>query len=55
VSSVNKDKSFITLFTYIRFGTGVNPFMHLKETEIKESDIVDIYRGFPQHELTDVS
>lgn len=53
--SVNRDKRFITLFTCIRFGTGVNPFMHLKETGVKELDIVDIYRGFQQHELTGVS
>lgn len=44
-----------SLFTCIRFGVGVNPFMLLKETWIKELDTVDIYRGFPQHEQTGVS
>lgn len=52
---MNRDKRFISLFTCIRFGVGVNPFMHLKETGIKELNTVDIYRGFPQHEQTGVS
>lgn len=55
MSSVNRDKRFIAPFTCIRFGVGVNSFMHLKETGIKELDTVDIYRGFPQHEQTGVS
>lgn len=55
MSSVNSDKHFITLFTCIMFGAGVNLFMYLKERGIKDLDIVDIYKGFPQHEQTGVS